>query len=62
MKFVIKLRIKEDDKLMTRGIKNSREILQWIRDRKKRIGSKEARLGELARIDLEEEFDGKDIC
>ncbi|MCD6510539.1 MAG: AbrB/MazE/SpoVT family DNA-binding domain-containing protein [Thermoprotei archaeon] len=46
-----------DDKLILRGIEDPRDVLMWIRERKKRIGGKEARLGDLAKIDLEEEFE-----
>jgi len=33
------------------------EIIEWIRGRRERIGGKEARLEDLADIDLEEEFE-----
>ena len=46
-----------DDKLILRGVEDPRDVLMWIRERRKRIGGKEARLGDLAKIDLEEEFE-----
>jgi len=47
----------EDDKLILRGIEDPREILMWIRERRKRVGGREAKLGDLAKVDLEEEFE-----
>jgi len=49
-----------DDKLILRGIEDPREVLKWIRDRR-RIGGREARLGDLARIDLEKEFEDEGV-
>ena len=46
-----------DDKLILRGVEDPRDVLMWIRERRKRIGGEEARLGDLAKIDLEEEFE-----
>ncbi len=51
----------KDNKLVLRGVEDPRDILQWIRERRKRIKGKEARLGDLAKIDLEEEFSSEDI-
>ncbi len=45
-----------DDKLILRGVEDPEEIIKWIRERRKRIGGREARLGDLAKVDLEEEF------
>jgi len=47
-----------EDKLILRGVEDPREVLAWIRERRKRVGGGEARLGDLARVDLEEEFEG----
>jgi len=33
------------------------DVLQWIRRRRKRLKAKKARLGELAGVGLEEEFE-----
>lgn len=51
----------KDNKLVLRGVEDPRDILQWIRERRKRIKGKEARLGDLAKIDFEEEFSSEDI-
>ncbi len=51
-----------DDKLILRGIEDPRDILTWIRERRKKIKGKEARLGDLAKVDLEEEFENENIC
>ncbi len=51
-----------DDKLILRGIEDPKDILAWIRERRRKIKGKEARLGDLARIDLEEEFESESIC
>jgi bifunctional DNA-binding transcriptional regulator/antitoxin component of YhaV-PrlF toxin-antitoxin module len=37
------------------------ESLEWIRLRRKRLKARQASLGELSDVDLEEEFD-EDIC
>ncbi|MET1159478.1 MAG: AbrB/MazE/SpoVT family DNA-binding domain-containing protein [Thermoprotei archaeon] len=44
----------EEDKLIIRSVEEPREIVEWISKRRKRIKCREARLGELAEIDLEE--------
>ncbi|MCD6562714.1 MAG: AbrB/MazE/SpoVT family DNA-binding domain-containing protein [Thermoproteales archaeon] len=46
-----------DDKLIVRGVEDPKEVLEWIRSRRKRIKSREARLGDLINVDLEEEFE-----
>ena len=46
----------EDDKLIIRGVEDPRVILKWIRERRQRLKGKMARLGDLEKIDLEEEF------
>ena len=44
--------------LLVKGVEDPREIVKWIRKRRSRIKySKTARLGELALVDLEEEFE-----
>lgn len=47
----------EEDGLRIRGAPPPEEVLQWIRERRTRLRAKRARLGELAGIDLEEEFE-----
>ncbi len=46
-----------DDKLIIRGVEDPEEVLEWIRSRRKRIKGREARLGDLINVDLEEEFE-----
>ena len=46
-----------DNKLIVRGVEDPKEVLEWIRSRRKRIKSREARLGDLINVDLEEEFE-----
>jgi len=46
-----------DDKLIVRGVEDPEEVLEWIRKRRERIKGKEARLGDLIKVDLEEEFE-----
>ena len=50
------LEIREDG-IAIRGPRSIEETLEWIRERRKRIKGREARLGDLAEIDLEEEFE-----
>ncbi len=46
-----------DDGLLIRGLEDPEEVLEWIRRRKESIRcTREARLGDLAEVDLEEEF------
>ena len=47
----------KDDVLILRGIEPPEEIIEWIRKRRERVGGAEARLGDLATVDLEEEFE-----
>lgn len=42
-----------DDGILVRG---PEEVLKWVRERRKRLGGKVARLGELAEAELEWEF------
>jgi len=51
----------EDDKLVIRRVEDPTEILEWIRERRRSVGGKEARLGDLANVDLEEEFNDESI-
>ncbi|AJB41874.1 hypothetical protein TCARB_0822 [Thermofilum adornatum 1505] len=37
------------------------ETLEWIRQRREKLRAKQAKLGELAELDLEEEFN-EDLC
>ncbi len=46
----------KDNVLLIRRIENPEKILEWIRERRKHIGGKEARLGDLIKASLEEEF------
>ena len=47
----------EEDGLKIRGAVPPEEIIQWIRERRSRVKGRRARLGELASVDLEEEFE-----
>jgi len=38
-------------------VEDPEEVLEWIRKRRERIKGKEARLGDLVKVDLEEEFE-----
>ena len=46
-----------ESELRIRGAPPPEEVLQWIRERRARLRANRARLGELADIDLEEEFE-----
>ncbi len=46
-----------DDKLVIRGLEDPRDVIKWVKERRKKLKSKMARLGDLVKIDLEEEFD-----
>ena len=50
------LEIRENE-IAIRNPRSIEETLNWIRERRKRIRGREARLGDLADVDLEEEFD-----
>jgi len=41
---------------VVKHLESPRRILEWIRERRKSIGGKEARLSDLANVDLEMEF------
>ncbi|WFO74742.1 AbrB/MazE/SpoVT family DNA-binding domain-containing protein [Desulfurococcaceae archaeon MEX13E-LK6-19] len=43
--------------LIIRGVEDPSQVIKWIRERRRKLQGKEARLGDLAKIDLEEEFD-----
>jgi len=44
--------------LLIRGIENPEEVIEWIKKRRESLRySREARLGDLAEVDLEEEFE-----
>ena len=44
--------------LLIRGVEEPREIIEWIRRRRERVKcTRTARLGDLATVDLEEEFE-----
>ncbi len=51
-----------EDKLILGGIEDPEDIVKWIRERRKKIGGREARLGDLAEVDLEEEFEDEGFC
>ena len=48
-------------KLMIKNAEDPKNILRLIRERRRKIKSREARLGDLARVDLEEEFNDENI-
>ncbi len=44
--------------LLIRGVEDPEEVIEWIRRRRESLKcSSEARLGDLAEVDLEEEFE-----
>lgn len=47
----------KDAGMLIKNIKDPEETARWILERKKKIRGRRARAGELAEIDLEEEFD-----
>lgn len=47
-----------EGELKLRSVEDPEETIKWIRERRKRVGGREARLGDLAEVDLEEEFEG----
>jgi len=49
------------DKIVIRSIGDPREVLEWIRERRKRLKSRMARLGDLEGVDLEDEFGDEDL-
>ena len=51
-----------EDELILRGIEDPEDIVKWIRERRKKIGGREARLGDLAEVDLEGEFEDEGFC
>ena len=46
-----------DEGLLIRSIEDPDKIIEWIRERRRRVKSLLGMLGELSRIDLEEEFE-----
>ncbi len=46
-----------DNGLILRGVESPEDIVAWIRERRKKVEGKIAKLGDLARVDLEEEFE-----
>jgi AbrB family looped-hinge helix DNA binding protein len=50
-----------DNELVITRVPTIDESLEWIRLRRKRLKARQASLGELSDVDLEEEFD-EDIC
>jgi len=45
-----------DEGLILKGVEKPENIVAWIRERRKKVEGKIAKLGDLARVDLEEEF------
>jgi len=45
-----------DEGLILKGVEKTENIVAWIRERRKKVEGKIAKLGDLARVDLEEEF------
>jgi AbrB family looped-hinge helix DNA binding protein len=54
------IEIRDDELVITRA-PSIDESLEWIRLRRKRLKTRQASLGELSEVDLEEEFD-ENIC
>ncbi len=46
-----------EDEIAIRGPRSIEETLRWIRERRGKVGGSEARLGDLADVDLEGEFE-----
>ena len=46
-----------EEGLLLRGVEEPEEIVEWIGERRKRVRGLEGRLGDLALVDLEEEFE-----
>ncbi len=46
-----------DDGLLIKSIEDPDEVINWIKARKQRIEGIKGKLGDLAHIDLEEEFE-----
>ena len=45
-----------EDGVLIQRVKSPDEVVSWIRERRRSVGGEEGRLGELAEVDLEEEF------
>jgi AbrB family looped-hinge helix DNA binding protein len=54
------IEVRDNELVITRA-PSIDETLEWIRLRRKRLKARQAVLGELSEVDLEEEFD-EDIC
>ncbi len=46
-----------DDGLLIRGVEDPEKVIEWIRERRKKVKSLLGRLGDLSTVDLEEEFE-----
>ncbi len=46
-----------EEGVLVRGIEDPDSLIKWIKERRKRIPGKKGRIGELAEVDLEEEFE-----
>jgi AbrB family looped-hinge helix DNA binding protein len=54
------IELRDNELVITRALTTD-ETLEWIRLRRKRLKAKQASLGELSDVDLEEEF-GENTC
>lgn len=50
-----------ENELAIKSAKNSEKSLKWLRERWARLGGRRAKLGELAEVDLEEEFENEGV-
>jgi AbrB family looped-hinge helix DNA binding protein len=46
-----------DENLVIKRAPSINESLSWLREKRKKIKAKQAKLGDLAQVDLEDEFD-----
>lgn len=57
----VRILLSMEDKLVIKREEDPESIIEWIRKRKRRMGGKTARLGDLAGVYLEEEFNDEGI-
>ena len=50
------------DKLVIRDVEDPRDAIKWVKERRKKLKSKTAKLGDLVKVDLEEEFNRDPRC
>ena len=48
-----------DNGLVLKGVEDYKDVIAWIRERRRTLKSGVARLGELESVDLEEEFESE---